>query len=89
MLPNPPPTSGAMMRIFCSGIPVTTDMRNRAMCGFCVVYQTVSSPEPLLYRASTLRVSIAFGISRWLTNRCETTTPSRCASANAAPASPP
>ncbi len=34
------------------------------MWGFCVVYQTVRSPEPLLYRATTDRVSIALGISR-------------------------
>ena len=72
------------MRILCSGSPVTRDMTNRAMCGFCVVYQTVRSPEPLLYRATTARGSIAFGMSRWLTKRCARTMPSRSASLNAA-----
>ena len=44
LLPKPPPTSGAMTRSLSSGTPVTTEQRKRTMCGFCVVFQSVSSP---------------------------------------------
>ena len=44
LLPNPPPTSGAITRSLSSGTPVTIDPMNRTMCGFCVVFQSVSSP---------------------------------------------
>ena len=56
------------------------------MCGFCVVFQSVSSPDAWLYCASAARVSIALGISRCWTMRSLTTT---SASANAASTSPP
>jgi hypothetical protein len=40
LLPKPPPTSGAMTRSLSSGIPATSDERNRTMWGFCVVFQS-------------------------------------------------
>ena len=53
----------------------------RAMCGFCVVDQTVSSSLPGSKRAITPRGSMAFGTSRWLSMRCEITT-SACSKAS-------
>ena len=44
--PNPPPTSGAMTRIFCSGVPVSSAIRKRRMCGIWVADQIVNrSPD--------------------------------------------
>jgi hypothetical protein len=34
--PKPPPTSGAITRIFCSGTPVVAASRKRRMCGIWV-----------------------------------------------------
>ena len=34
--PNPPPTSGAITRIFDSGMPVVAASANRTMCGIWV-----------------------------------------------------
>ena len=65
MLPKPPPTSGAMTRTLCSGTPVTTEVRNRAMCGFCDVFHSVSSPVGATHCAIAARGSIALAISRW------------------------
>ena len=42
LLPNPPPMSGATMRIRCSGIPVTRESSTRCACGACAVAYTVS-----------------------------------------------
>ena len=56
------------------------------MCGFCVVFHSVSSPVAELHFASAARVSIACGISRCWTIRSLTTT---SAFANAASTSPP
>ena len=48
-------------------MPVTSDMMKRTMCGFCVVFQSVSSPVAGTYCASAPRGSIAVGISRcWM-----------------------
>ena len=50
-----------------SGTPVTSDMMKRTMCGFCVVFQSVSSPVAGTNCATAPRVSIAVGISRcWM-----------------------
>ena len=68
------------------GHPVTSDMMNRTMCGFCVVFQSVSSPVAGTYCASAPRVSIAVGINRCCTMRSRTTT---SAFLNAASTSPP
>ena len=86
MLPNPPPTSGAMTLILCSATPVTTEVRNLAMCGFWVVLQSVSSPEASVHCATAERGSIALGISLWCRMRSLTTT---SAASNAASTSPP
>ena len=59
------------------------------MCGFCVVFQSVSSPVAWLYCASALRVSMAFGMRRCCRIRSFSTTPFASASANAASTSPP
>ena len=60
--PNPPPTSGAITRILCSGVPVTADSRKRRMCGIWVADQMVYvSP---VGSATTLRGSMNAGIRR-------------------------
>jgi hypothetical protein len=65
--PNPPPTSGAITRIFVSGMPrMKAAMRSRWTWGFCEVTQSVRSPVPGAYDATHARGSIAFGIRRWL-----------------------
>src|SRR2546427_12242161 len=42
--PKPPPMSGEMIRIFCSGSPVTSANTVRIAWAACVVIQTVSFP---------------------------------------------
>ena len=42
LLPKPPPRSGEMIRIMCSGSSATSDTAARMMCGACVVMYTVS-----------------------------------------------
>ena len=43
--PKPPPTSGAMTRIFDSETPVTAASRKRRMCGICVAdHMVICSP---------------------------------------------
>ena len=59
------------------------------MCGFWVVFQSVSSPVAVVYCATAPRGSIALGISRCWRIRSLMTTPSASASANAASTSPP
>ena len=44
------------------------------MCGVWLDIQTVYSSVPGLYQPMSPRVSIGFGMSRWLTRRCLTTT---------------
>ena len=44
LLPNPPPMSGEMIRILCSGRPVTSAYIVRWACGAWLVDQTVSLP---------------------------------------------
>ena len=78
LLPKPPPTSGAITRKRSSGTPVTSDMMKRTMCGFCVVFQSVSSPVTGTNCATAPRVSIAVGISRCWMIRSRTTTSADC-----------
>lgn len=87
MLPKPPPTSGATTRSLSSGTPVTMEAMNRTMCGFCVVFQSVSSCEAAVHCATAERGSIAVGMSRCWTMRSLTTTAS--GAENAAFTSPP
>ena len=64
-------------------MPVTNAVSSsRWMCGVWLDIQTVYSSVPGLYQPMSPRVSIEFGISRWLTIRCLTTTsaPSMAAS---------
>ena len=60
--PKPPPTSGAMTRMFCSGIPVTRASMTRRTCGIWVADHRVNSPPT--QAADHARGSIALGISR-------------------------
>ena len=67
-MPNAPPTSGAMQRTLCSGMPVTNAVSSsRWMCGVWLDIQTVYSSVPGLYQPMSPRVSIGFGMRRWLT----------------------
>src|SRR5512146_3526396 len=64
-----------MQRTLCSGIPVTKAVSSRRwMCGVWLDIQTVYSSVPGLYQPMSPRPSIGFGMSRWLTIRCLTTT---------------
>ncbi len=60
--PNPPPTSGAMTLMFCSGMPVTRASMTRSTCGIWVADHSVNSPPTQLH--TTARGSMALGISR-------------------------
>ena len=60
--PKPPPTSGAMTRIFDSGTPVVAARANRRMCGIWVAdHMVICSP---VGSTTTLRGSMNAGISR-------------------------
>src|SRR4029079_9797954 len=64
-----------MHRILCSGMPVTkAASSSRWMWGVWLDIQTVYSSVPGLYQPMSPRTSIGFGISRWLTSLCLTTT---------------
>ena len=64
LAPKPPPTSGAMTRIFASGMPMTSAYAVRMMCGAWVEETTVTSPVSGEISQTTPRGSIAVGISR-------------------------
>ena len=82
--PKPPPTSGAITRTLCSGMPRISAMKNRRMCGIWVDDHTVSCSP--VGSTTTLRGSMKAGMSRcWRYRRRITTS----ASARAASASPP
>ncbi len=85
--PKPPPTSGAMTRIFDSGTPVVAASANRRMCGIWVADQTViCSP---VGSTTTERGSMNAGISRcWRYSR-SITMPSPRAFSMASSALPP
>ena len=60
--PKPPPTSGAMTRIFDSGTPVVAASANRRMCGIWVAdHMVICSP---VGSTTTLRGSMNAGIRR-------------------------
>ena len=69
--PNPPPTSGAITRIFDSGTPVVAASRNRVMCGIWVAdHMVICSP---VGSTTTDRGSMKAGISRcWRYSRSMT-----------------
>ena len=60
--PKPPPTSGAITRIFDSGTPVVAASANRRMCGICVADHIVSCSP--VGSTTTERGSMNAGISR-------------------------
>jgi hypothetical protein len=60
--PKPPPTSGAITRMFCSPMPVTRASMTRSTCGIWVADQSVNSPPT--HEQTTDRGSIAAAISR-------------------------
>jgi hypothetical protein len=62
--PKPPPMSGEMMRIFCSGRPATSAYTVRWACGAWVVVQTVSLPVTLSKSAIEPQVSSGAGCTR-------------------------
>ncbi len=70
--PNPPPTSGAMTRTFCSSMPSVSASIVRRMCGIWVADQTVT---PSLLGCTTVeRGSMNDGMSRcWMNLRLTVT----------------
>ena len=85
--PKPPPTSGAMTRIFDSGTPVVAARANLRMCGIWVAdHMVICSP---VGSTTTLRGSMKAGISRcWRYSR-SIRMPSVRACSIAASTSPP
>ncbi len=82
--PNPPPTSGAMTRTLCSGMPSVSASITRRMCGICVADQTVTlSPDGC---TTTERGSMNAGIRRcWMKRRLTVTSASASAWSMGAP----
>ncbi len=64
LLPNPPPISGEITRILCSGTPVTMAYRVRCACGAWLVAQTVSLPLTRSKSATIPQVSSGAGCTR-------------------------
>ena len=62
--PNPPPTSGAITRTFCSGMPTMIPRKILRKWGTWVDDHTVSCLPNGVYSATTPRVSMATGKSR-------------------------
>src|SRR6266568_8198677 len=81
LLPKPPPTSGEMTRILCSGSPATSAYTVRCACGAWVLHQMVSLPVTLSKSATAPQVSSGAGCTRGYSTSCSTTT---SASANTA-----
>ncbi len=64
LLPKPPPMSGEMILILCSGMPATSAYRVRCACGAWVVDQTVSFPLSVSMSATVPQVSSGAGWDR-------------------------
>ena len=62
--PKPPPMSGEMIWIFCSGMPATSAYTVRCACGAWFVDQTVSLPVTGSMCATVPQVSIDAGCTR-------------------------
>ena len=85
--PKPPPTSGAITRIFDSGTPVVAASAKRRMCGIWVAdHMVICSP---VGSTTTERGSMKAGISRCWRNSRSITTPSVRAFSMASSTSPP
>ena len=64
LLPKPPPMSGEMIWMLCSGIPATRAYTVRCACGAWLVDQTVSLPVTRSMLAIVPQVSIGAGCER-------------------------
>jgi hypothetical protein len=64
LLPNPPPISGEMILILCSGRPRNSEYSVRCACGACEVDQTVSLPVTSSMSATAPHVSSGAGWTR-------------------------
>ena len=64
LLPNPPPISGEITRILCSGRPAIMAYRVRCACGAWLVAQTVSLPLTRSKSATIPQVSSGAGCTR-------------------------
>src|SRR5579864_3453261 len=64
LFPNPPPMSGEMIRIMCSGSSATIATAARIMCGACVVMYTVSLDVARLKSAIDPQHSMGEGCER-------------------------
>ena len=82
--PNPPPTSGAITRTLCSGMPSVSASIVRRMCGICVADHMVT-PSPTGW-TTVERGSMNAGMSRcWMNRRLTVTSASGSASSIGAP----
>ncbi len=70
--PKPPPTSGAMTRSWCSGMPSVSAAIVLVMCGICVADHMVSCGA--VGSTTTERGSMNAGMSRCWRNRLRSTT---------------
>ncbi len=64
LLPKPPPMSGEITRILCSGMPATRANSVRWACGACVVSYSVSLPLTGSMSATAPQVSMGAGCTR-------------------------
>ncbi len=64
LLPKPPPMSGEMIRMFCSGSPATNANSVRWACGACEVIQMVVLPVAGSTSATQPQVSSGEGWQR-------------------------
>src|SRR5215468_2257005 len=83
--PKPPPTSGAITRTLCPGIPSRSASRSRMIPGICDESVRVSERRPRSYSAMLARFSIATGALRWKRNWPPTRTGAPIISASMSP----
>ena len=74
LLPKPPPMSGLITRILCSGRPATIAYSVRWACGAWVLHQMVSLPVTLSMSATAPHVSSGAGCTRGYSTSWVTTT---------------
>ena len=72
LLPKPPPMSGEITRILCSGIPAAVAYSRRCACGAWLVDHIVSLPETGSKSATAPQVSSGAGWTRGY-SRCSVT----------------
>jgi hypothetical protein len=86
--PKPPPMSGAITRILCSGSPATSAYTVRCACGAWVVHHRVSLPLTRSKSATAPMVSIGAGCTLGYTISSLTTTSALSNTASVAALSP-